>query len=117
MLPHTIYIKSDGCLNLHCQASQSVFDILATTGKHRGFSSYSSCSQRLQSLTLKELEAMNRNRQTVQCANYWVGRQQPGGEGGEQLKGIALHHVRGVKSKLKRSVLINCLVALVHFLN
>ncbi len=31
------------------------------------------------------------------------------------LKGIVQRDVRGVESRLKRSVLINCLVALVHF--
>ncbi len=33
------------------------------------------------------------------------------------IKGIVQREVRGVESRLKRSVLINCLVALVHFLN
>ncbi len=32
-----------------------------------------------------------------------------------QFKGIVQRDVRGVESRLKRSVLINCLVTLVHF--
>jgi hypothetical protein len=31
------------------------------------------------------------------------------------IKGIVQRDLRGVESRLKRSVLINCLVALVHF--
>ncbi len=34
----------------------------------------------------------------------------------ERIKGIVQRDVRGVKSRLKRSILIKCLVTFVHFL-
>jgi hypothetical protein len=42
-----------------------------------------------------------------------IGRKESGGKG--WVKGIVQRDVRGVESRLKRSVLINCLVAIVPF--